>query len=57
MGRRHTTIQAADVAMDRHTKLGVAAGDHAVAIWPLLCGMAKVCSCDQSRCVEVLGVG
>ena len=20
---------------------GVAAGDHAVAIWPLLCGMAK----------------
>lgn len=22
-------------------RLGVAAGDHAVAIWPLLCGMAK----------------
>jgi enoyl-CoA hydratase len=27
--------------IDGHTKLGVAAGDHAVAIWPLLCGMAK----------------
>lgn len=26
---------------DGHIKLGVAAGDHAVAIWPLLCGMAK----------------
>ena len=27
--------------IDGHTKLGVAAGDHAVLIWPLLCGMAK----------------
>jgi enoyl-CoA hydratase len=27
--------------IDGHTKLGVAAGDHAVVIWPLLCGMAK----------------
>jgi enoyl-CoA hydratase len=26
---------------DGHLRLGVAAGDHAVAIWPLLCGMAK----------------
>lgn len=26
---------------DGHTRLGVTAGDHAVAIWPLLCGMAK----------------
>jgi enoyl-CoA hydratase len=26
---------------DGHTKLGVVAGDHAVIIWPLLCGMAK----------------
>src|SRR5262249_61934211 len=24
-----------------HPKLGVAAGDHAAIIWPLLCGMAK----------------
>ena len=27
--------------LDGHTKLGVAAGDHAVIIWPLLCGLAK----------------
>jgi enoyl-CoA hydratase len=27
--------------VDGHTKLGVAAGDHAVLIWPLLCGLAK----------------
>jgi enoyl-CoA hydratase len=27
--------------IDGHTKLGVAAGDHAAIIWPILCGMAK----------------
>jgi enoyl-CoA hydratase len=27
--------------LDGHTKLGVAAGDHAVIVWPLLCGLAK----------------
>lgn len=27
--------------IDGHTKLGVAAGDHAALIWPLLCGMAR----------------
>ncbi len=27
--------------IDGHTKLGVAAGDHAAIIWPLLCCMAK----------------
>ena len=27
--------------LDGHTRLGVAAGDHAVLAWPLLCGMAK----------------
>jgi enoyl-CoA hydratase/carnithine racemase len=27
--------------IDGHTKLGVAAGDHAVIVWPLLCGIAK----------------
>lgn len=34
---------AADNAriLDGHTRLGVAAGDHAVIIWPLLCGLAK----------------
>src|SRR3984957_18466850 len=26
---------------DGHVRLGVAAGDHAALIWPLLCGMAK----------------
>lgn len=34
---------AADDAriLDGHTRLGVATGDHAVIIWPLLCGLAK----------------
>lgn len=27
--------------IDGHTRLGVAAGDHAAAVWPLLCGLAK----------------
>lgn len=27
--------------IDGHTRLGIAAGDHAAIIWPLLCGMAK----------------
>jgi enoyl-CoA hydratase len=27
--------------IDGHVRLGVAAGDHAAMIWPLLCGMAK----------------
>jgi enoyl-CoA hydratase len=27
--------------VDGHTRLGVAAGDHASMVWPLLCGMAK----------------
>lgn len=27
--------------IDGHTRLGVAAGDHAAMVWPLLCGMAK----------------
>lgn len=26
---------------DGHTRIGVAAGDHATLIWPLLCGLAK----------------
>ncbi len=26
---------------DGHVRLGVAAGDHAALLWPLLCGMAK----------------
>jgi len=36
------SIIAEDVRLtDGHTRLGVAAGDHAAIIWPLLCGMAK----------------
>lgn len=27
--------------LDGHVRIGVAAGDHAVMIWPLLCGLAK----------------
>jgi enoyl-CoA hydratase len=36
------SIAARDARIiDGHTRLGVAAGDHAAAVWPLLCGMAK----------------
>jgi enoyl-CoA hydratase len=35
-----TRILAARLA-DGHVRMGVAAGDHAAIIWPLLCGMAK----------------
>jgi enoyl-CoA hydratase len=36
------SIVARDARLsDGHTKIGVAAGDHAAIIWPLLCGMAK----------------
>jgi enoyl-CoA hydratase len=36
------SIMAEDAKLgDGHVKLGVAAGDHAAIIWPLLCGMAK----------------
>jgi enoyl-CoA hydratase len=27
--------------LDGHTRIGVAAGDHSIIIWPLLCGLAK----------------
>ena len=27
--------------IDGHTRIGVAAGDHAAIVWPLLCGMAR----------------
>ena len=41
---------------DGHTRLGVAAGDHAAIIWPLLCGMAKakyyLLTCDVLQGVE-----
>jgi len=36
------SIAARDARIiDGHTRLGVAAGDHAAIIWPLLCGLAK----------------
>ena len=36
------SVAASDARiLDGHTRLGVAAGDHAVIIWPLLCGLAK----------------
>lgn len=36
------SIAARDARIiDGHTRLGVAAGDHAAIVWPLLCGMAK----------------
>jgi len=36
------SVAASDARLlDGHTRLGVAAGDHAVLIWPLLCGLAK----------------
>ncbi len=47
--------------IDGHTKLGVAAGDHAVIIWPLLCGMAKakyyLMTCDPLTGEEAERIG
>jgi enoyl-CoA hydratase len=40
---------------DGHTKLCVAAGDHAAIVWPLLCGMAKA-KYHLLLCEEVDGV-
>jgi len=39
------------VLADGHTRIGIAAGDHAALIWPLLCGMARakyyLLTCDR----------
>jgi enoyl-CoA hydratase len=47
--------------IDGHTRLGVAAGDHAAIIWPLLCGMAKakyyLLLCDQVLGEEAERIG
>ena len=47
--------------IDGHTRLGVAAGDHAVIIWPLLCGMAKakyyLLTCDPLSGAEAERIG
>lgn len=36
-----TVAERSAKIVEGHTRLGVAAGDHAALIWPLLCGMAK----------------
>jgi len=47
--------------VDGHTRLGVAAGDHAAMVWPLLCGMAKakyyLLTCDRLTGEEAERVG
>lgn len=47
--------------IDGHTRLGVAAGDHAAIIWPLLCGMAKakyyLLLCDPLSGAEAERIG
>ena len=47
--------------IDGHTKLGVAAGDHAAIIWPLLCGMARakyyLMTCDPLTGEEAERIG
>src|SRR6202040_3481756 len=47
--------------IDGHTRLGVAAGDHAAIVWPLLCGMAKakyyLLLCDQVLGEEAERIG
>jgi len=47
--------------IDGHTRLGVAAGDHAVIVWPLLCGMAKakyhLLTCEPLNGTEAERIG
>ncbi|HET9690440.1 MAG TPA: enoyl-CoA hydratase/isomerase family protein [Acidimicrobiales bacterium] len=47
--------------IDGHTRLGVAAGDHAAICWPLLCGMAKakyyLLTCDELDGEEAERIG
>lgn len=47
--------------VDGHTRLGVAAGDHGVILWPLLCGMAKakyyLLTCDPLTGEEAERIG
>lgn len=47
--------------IDGHTKLGVAAGDHAALVWPLLCGIAKakyhLLTCQPLSGVEAERIG
>lgn len=47
--------------IDGHTALGVAAGDHAAIVWPLLCGMAKakyhLLTCEELSGEEAERIG
>ena len=47
--------------VDGHTRLGIAAGDHAAIVWPLLCGMAKsklyLLLCDPVNGAEAERIG
>jgi enoyl-CoA hydratase len=47
--------------IDGHTRLGVAAGDHSVIVWPLLCGLAKakyyLMLCDAVSGAEAERIG
>jgi enoyl-CoA hydratase len=47
--------------VDGHTRLGVAAGDHAAFLWPMLCGMAKakyyLLTCDRISAEEAERIG
>jgi enoyl-CoA hydratase len=47
--------------IDGHTRLGVAAGDHAAIIWPLLCGLARakyyLLLCEQLLGAEAERIG
>jgi enoyl-CoA hydratase len=47
--------------IDGHTRLGVAAGDHAAIVWPLLCGLAKakyyLLLCEEVRGEEAERIG
>lgn len=56
------TIATRDAKIvDGHTRLGVAAGDHSVIVWPLLCGMAKakyyLLTCDSLSGEEAERIG
>lgn len=56
------SIAARDARIiDGHTRLGVAAGDHAAIVWPLLCGMAKakyyLLLCDEVSGEEAERIG
>lgn len=56
------SIAALDAKIvDGHTRLGVAAGDHAAVVWPLLCGMAKakyyLLTCEPISGLEAERIG